>query len=297
MLYLVPMRSMTGYGRAAVDADLSSTSFRLTIEIRSVNHRGFDLKIRSDEPDAYCDVEITQAVRAVVERGTVTVAVRTERPGGGVLDVDRIREMHGALERIRREAGLTVPVDLATVAAFLSDREAPRSLLRGEEMWRALHPAVDLALAQLLETRSREGGALGVDLSRRLDGFQTIVEAIELAVKPIPARFAKRLDDRLAALRDAPGFDPGRAAQEVALMAERLDVSEEMVRLRTHLDHFRELLDTEESVGRKLDFVIQEMGREINTLGSKAQDATVAAAVIDGKAELEKIREQAQNIE
>jgi uncharacterized protein (TIGR00255 family) len=183
------------------------------------------------------------------------------------------------------------------VAAFLSNREAPRPLLGGEDMWRALRPAVDAALAQLIETRAREGAALGLDLSGRAQKLQAIVEAIELAVKPIPARFARRLDDRLAALRDVPGFDPGRAAQEVALMAERLDVSEEMVRLRTHLDHFRALLRTEVPVGRKLDFVIQEMGREINTVGSKAQDAAVAARVIEGKAELEKIREQAQNIE
>ncbi len=291
------MRSMTGYGRAAAGVGETSSSGRLTVEVRSVNHRGLDVKIRSDRSDAYCDVEITRAVRAIVDRGTVTIGIRDERPGGGALDVDRIRRTHAALERIRREADLPTPVDLATVAAFLSDAGTGENPLHGEDMWRVLRPIVEAALAELLETRNREGAALRADLAARLAHFDAIVVLVESAVKPVPARFAQRLGERLAALRDTPGFDPGRVAQEVALMAERLDVTEELVRLRTHLDHFRVLLDADVPVGRKLDFVIQEMGREINTVGSKAQDALVAAQVIEGKAELEKIREQAQNIE
>jgi uncharacterized protein (TIGR00255 family) len=293
----VIVRSMTGYGRAATAVDRGPPGTRVTVEIRSTNHRGFDAKIRSDEPDAYCDAEMTRALRAVVERGAVTVGIHGERPGSGGLDVDRIRDTLAALERIRREAALPVPVDLATVSAFLSMADGGRSALHGEDMWSVLRPAFDAALAELLETRAREGAALRADMVSRLNHFQTVAEAIDAAVKPIPARFAHRLQERLAALHDAPGFDAGRVAQEVALMAERLDVSEELVRLRVHLDRFRDLLDADGSVGRKLDFVIQEMGREINTIGSKAQDAIVASQVIDGKAELEKIREQAQNIE
>lgn len=291
------MRSMTGYGRGAAVVDGAGSSIRMAVEVRSVNHRGFDLKIRSDRSDAFCDAEITRAVRAVVDRGTVTIGIRDERPAGGALDVDRIRQTHAALDRLRREAGLPEPVDLATVAAFLADAGSGGNPLHGEELWRVLRPIVDAALAELLETRAREGAALRTDLAARLDQFQEIVAAVEIAVKPVPARFAQRLGERLVALRDTPGYDPGRVAQEVALMAERLDVSEELVRLRTHLDHFRVLLDAQVAVGRKLDFVIQEISREINTVGSKAQDAAVAAQVIEGKAELEKMREQAQNIE
>ena len=288
---------MTGYGHATADLDRGRSGVRLAIEIRSVNHRGFDLKIRSGEPDAYCDQELTREVRAVVERGTVTVGIRDERAVSGSLDVDQIRETWAALERIRREVGLVAPVDLATVAAFLSDAGGTGVALRGEDLWLVLRPSVTAALAELVATRSREGAALRADLVNRLAHLQSIVASIETALEPVLGRFARRLEDRLAVLRDTPGFDPGRAAQEVALMAERLDVSEEILRLRTHVDHFRTLLDAETPVGRKLDFVIQEIGREINTLGSKAQDATVAGLVIEGKAELEKIREQAQNIE
>lgn len=295
---------MTGHGQSAVDVDRSSAgATRLAVEIRSVNNRGFDLKIRSDEPDAHCDAEITRVVRAAVERGTVSVSVRTERSQVGALDVGRVRRMYEALERIRREAGMTTPVDLATVAAFIGTMGTSGTYVgaelsvRGEGMWNALRPAVEEAVANLVAARAREGSALRADLASRAERLAEIVARIEAGVAPGPARFARRLEDRLAALREAPGFDPGRVAQEIALMAERLDVSEELVRLRTHLDHFRTLLDADIAVGRKLDFVIQEIGREINTVGSKAQDAAVAAQVIEGKAELEKIREQAQNIE
>ena len=288
---------MTGYGRSALDAAEADSGVGWAVEIRSVNHRGFDLKVRSDEPDAYCDSEIMRLVRAAVERGTVSVQVRTSRSSGGQLDVERIRRTHHALERIRQELGMPAPVDLATVAAFLSEPAADENPFRGEQMWNSLRPAVEAAITDLVATRTREGAALREDLLGRAEHFSRIVARIEAAVEPVPGRFARRLGERLAALRDAPGYEPGRVAQEVALMAERLDVSEELVRLKTHLAHFAVLLNSEVAVGRKLDFVIQEMGREINTVGSKAQDASVAAQVIEGKAELEKIREQAQNIE
>ncbi|MEO5767314.1 MAG: YicC/YloC family endoribonuclease [Polyangia bacterium] len=288
---------MTGYGRSSADIEGGRSAVRLAVEIRSVNHRGFDLKLRSDEPDAYCDAEITRLLRASVERGSVSVTVRNDRPAGAALDLTRIKATYQSLDRMRRESGISTPVDLATVAAFMSGTKATENPIHGEEMWTRLRPAVEAAIAELLATRAREGTALGLDMGARAAHFATIVDTVAAGVGAAPARFARRLEERLAALRDAPGFDQGRVAQEIALMAERLDVSEELLRLKTHLEHFRALLEAPGAVGRKLDFVIQEMGREINTVGSKAQDATVAAQVIDGKAELEKIREQAQNIE
>jgi uncharacterized protein (TIGR00255 family) len=146
-------------------------------------------------------------------------------------------------------------------------------------------------------TRRREGAALADDLRARLHRLRGLVGQIRAAAAGLPERFSRRIEDRLAALRGQPGFEPGRVAQEAALMAERLDVTEELVRLDTHLGHLDELGRAAGSVGRKLDFIVQEVGRELNTIGSKAQDAHVAGLVIEGKAELEKLREQAQNIE
>jgi uncharacterized protein (TIGR00255 family) len=288
---------MTGFGRATVEWE----DKRLRIEVRSVNHRGLDLKIRSGLPDTYCDSEIGRAVRAAVERGAVTVSVREETTGaaaGGAIDEERARSVYAALERLRRDLGLAEPTTLATVAAFIGASPGAAALA-GEALWDVLRPGLDTALGELRATRAREGAALTGDLRTRVAKLRAGAHAIAAGAAVLPDRFARRLEERLAAVRDQPGWEPGRLAQEAALMAERLDVSEEITRLGTHLDHVDEILTpgAPGAVGRKLDFVIQEIGRELNTIGSKAQDAQIAALVIDGKVELEKIREQAQNIE
>jgi uncharacterized protein (TIGR00255 family) len=283
---------MTGFGRASVEAGHK----RLRVEIRSVNHRGLDLKIRTREPDAFCDAEIGRAVRAAVERGAVTVHIRDESAAGSAgVDEGRVRAVRAVLERLRQELGLEAPVDLPTVAAFMT--AGAGSDLEGEALWEVLRPGVEGALAELRATRAREGAALAEDLRGRLGRLEGLVGKIRSAAAGLPERFARRLEDRMAVLRGQPGFEPARVAQEAALMAERLDVSEELVRLDTHLGHLGELTRADGAVGRKLDFVVQEIGRELNTIGSKAQDAAVAGFVIDAKAELERLREQAQNIE
>ncbi|HEY4188707.1 MAG TPA: YicC/YloC family endoribonuclease [Polyangia bacterium] len=290
---------MTGFGRAAADIERPGRArTRWLVEIRSVNHRGFDLKVRSPESEPALEVELARLIRAAVERGAVTLGIREERPTASGLDVDVIRDTVAALDQIRREAQVSVPIDLATVAAFLAlDAGAAGVGLRNEEAWPALRTAVEKALVELVASREVEGAALRKDFLARTSQVAKLVEAIEEAAKAVPPRFARRLKERLASLHDAPGFDAARVAQEIALLAERLDVSEELVRLRTHLAHLTALFDEKGPVGRKLDFVLQEISREVNTIGSKAQDAEIAGQVIECKAELEKIREQAQNIE
>jgi uncharacterized protein (TIGR00255 family) len=283
---------MTGFGRASVEAG----DRRLRVEIRSVNHRGLDLKIRGTESDAFCGAEIGRAVRAAVERGAVTVHLRDESAGGSAgIDEARVRAGYAALERLRQELAIDEPVGLTTVAAFMT--QGTGSALEGEALWEALRPAVDGALAELTATRQQEGRALAADIGAHRARLLELAVKLRQATLPLAERFARRLTERLDALRGQPGFEPGRIAQEAALMADRLDVSEELVRLDTHLAHAGELVAAAGAVGRKLDFVIQEIGRELNTIASKAQDAGVAGLVIDAKAELERMREQAQNVE
>jgi uncharacterized protein (TIGR00255 family) len=287
---------MTGFGRAVVDVDAAGGNGRIRVEVRSVNHRGLDLKVRAPHPDAYCEAEIGRAVRAAVERGSITVHIREEGASArGGIDEDRARRVYAALDKLRGDLGIAGPVSLEAVAAFMSAGSGGG--LEGEALWEALRPAVEQALVELVATRRREGAALAEDLRTRLHRLRGLAGQIRAAAAGLPERFAKRIEERLAALRGQPGFEPGRVAQEAALMAERLDVTEELVRLDTHLGHLDELGRAAGSVGRKLDFVVQEVGRELNTIGSKAQDAGVAGLVIEGKAELEKLREQAQNIE
>jgi uncharacterized protein (TIGR00255 family) len=286
---------MTGFGRASVEAG----ERRLRVEIRSVNHRGLDLKIRGAEADAYCGAEIGRAVRAAVERGSITVHVRDESAGAAGVDVDvnegQVRATHAVLERLRQELKIEEPVGLRTIAAFMT--VGTGAGLEGEALWEALRPAIEAALAELGATRQQEGRALAVDIGARRTNLVDLAARLRQATAPLAEKFGRRLTEKLDAIRGQPGFEPGRLAQEAALMADRLDVSEELVRLDTHLQHAGELIGAAGAVGRKFDFVIQEIGRELNTIASKAQDAGVAALVIDAKAELERMREQAQNVE
>jgi uncharacterized protein (TIGR00255 family) len=283
---------MTGFGRASIEAG----ERRLRVEIRSVNHRGLDLKIRGTESDAYCGAEISRVVRAAVERGAVTVHVREESAGGAAgIDEARVRAAYNVLEQLRQQLEIDEPVGLSTVAAFMT--LGTGSALEGEALWEALRPAVEAAIAELIATRQQEGQVLAADIGGHRARLVELAAALREATLPLAERFARRLTERLEAFRGQPGFEPGRMAQEAALMADRLDVSEELVRLETHLARAGELGAARGAVGRKLDFVIQEIGRELNTIASKAQDAGVAGLVIDAKAELERMREQAQNVE
>ena len=292
--------SMTGFGRAR--AMLGQRAFG--VEIRSLNHRGLDVKLRAYDAQLAPEIEteILRMVRQTLARGSVAISLRDETADGqgGVLDAARVRQLHQALDKIRQEIGLPGPLDLGTVGTFMAATKAGPTTEIPASSWSDLAPAMAAALAGLCAMREHEGEAIRADLARRLVNLRALVERIaELAVL-VPGRAGRRIEERLAALVGGnPAIDPARLAQEVALLADRLDVSEEISRLRAHFDHLATLLDgkAKDAPGRRIDFLAQEIGREFNTLGGKIQDAAIAALVIDGKAELEKLREQAQNIE
>ena len=292
--------SMTGFGRASAALGARTVS----LEVRSLNHRGLDVKVRAHDlrlaPEI--EIEMLRMVRARITRGSVAINVSDEGmtgPGAGV-DLARVRQIQGALDGLRRELGLGSPVDLATVGEYLSaSRTSPAAELPGT-CWPELGAALAAALDGLLAMRAQEGAAIVDDLRGRLGNLRALVERIASLAAAVPGRAARRLEERLAVLAaTTPAIDPSRLAHEVAVLAERLDVSEEIARLRAHFEHLGSLLGGQgkDAPGRRLDFLAQEIGRELNTLGGKIQDANIAALVIDGKAELEKLREQAQNIE
>jgi uncharacterized protein (TIGR00255 family) len=289
------MMSMTGFGRAATAA----AGKRIVVEVRSVNHRNLEVKVRGRAVDAGCELEIIRAVRAGLGRGAVFVTVEEEDDEGLGLSSERMRALYQSLEALRRDLGVAQPIDLGTLAVFLralKDRGADRGL-----PWEDVRPAVEEALSSLQAMRSREGEALALEMKARLRQISDLVARLHEAVQPLPERAARRLEQRVAALARQVGVDAGRLAQEIAIAAERLDVTEELARLDVHLPHLEQLIEARdpgrEGVGRRLEFLLQEVGRELNTLGAKSQDAGVAALVVDAKAELEKIREQAQNVE
>jgi len=292
--------SMTGFGRARATLGRRAVG----VEIRSLNHRGLDLKLRAYDAQLAPEIEteILRIVRQKLARGSVSISLRDEAADGqgGVLDTGRVRQVHAALDLLCQDMGLPGPIDLGTVGAFMAaTRSGPATEIPAAS-WPDIAPAIEAALAGLCAMRAHEGEAIRADLERRLANMRTLVEKISDLATAVPGRAGRRLEERLATLVGGnQAIDAARLAQEVALLADRLDVSEEIARLRAHFDHLATLLDGKgaDAPGRRIDFLAQEIGREFNTLGGKIQDAAIAALVIDGKAELEKLREQAQNIE
>jgi uncharacterized protein (TIGR00255 family) len=283
---------MTGFGRGVAE----KAGVRATVDVRSVNHRFLDLKLRGPLAPATEDAIATR-VRATLERGAVTVSVNVVRAaGGGVrLDADAARQAHAALAELARTLG-TEPPGLGLVlaqpgvvaAASEDDRES-------DEV--AIVSALEAALAQLAQMRAREGEALARELAARLADLARLRATIEQAAANVPDQLQRRLRDRLDKLLRDESVEPARLAQEVALLADRADVTEELVRLASHLEQARELIAATAPAGRRLDFLAQELGRELNTIGSKSASAEITAAVVEAKAVLEKLREQVQNVE
>ncbi|HEY0991974.1 MAG TPA: YicC/YloC family endoribonuclease [Kofleriaceae bacterium] len=304
------MRSMTGYGRGVVERE----DVRATVEVRSVNHRFLDMKLRGAALPAAVEDGIASRVRGVLERGAVSVSVHLAGRAHGLrIDSDAASRAHRMLADLAARLASPGP-DLALVLA------QPGVVTTGEaaELDGGDRPAVtraavigalDAALAQLDGMRQAEGSALAMDLHARLDEMVASSARIAALAAGAPHHIARRLTERVKRLLeeaelDHRGEDPAvrrerdaRIAQEVALLADRADVTEELVRLASHLDQARALLGSEGPVGRRLDFLVQEIGRELNTIGAKSTTAEIGTAIVGAKATLEKVREQVQNIE
>ncbi|MBV8761449.1 MAG: YicC family protein [Deltaproteobacteria bacterium] len=280
------MRSMTGFGRGVAE----HAGRRVAVDIRSVNHRFLDLKLRGTLPPAL-EEAVSQRIKAVVDRGSITVQMSfVNTPGLAKVDLAAAGAAHVQLAEVARTLGLPGP-DLALVLAHPgvvtthSEQEMPPETILS---------ATDAALAQLQTMRDSEGLALARELTARLGELGQLREKIAGLARDVPKQLHAKLHERVSKLE---GVDPQRIAQEVALLADRADVTEELVRLGSHLEQARALVASPGEVGRRLDFLTQELGRELNTIGSKSLLAEITALVVEGKAVLEKVREQVQNVE
>jgi uncharacterized protein (TIGR00255 family) len=294
------VRSMTGYGRGVAERE----GRRVSVEIRSVNHRFFDLKLRGAVVDPAVEDRVGSRLRQRIERGALSVTLRLEGGATGAtvrVDRDAARRVHQELDRLGGELRVPGPGPgwlalLCAVPGVLIPAEpsADPDLLAAQA-----EQAVDRAVDELLVMRSTEGASLSRDLLARLARLGELAGQIEALAGAAPADARRRLHDRLERLLQGSGVavDEARLAQEVAVLADRQDVTEELVRLRSHLEQAAALIAADGAVGRRLDFLVQELGREINTIGAKSQASAIARVVVDAKAELEKVREQVQNVE
>jgi uncharacterized protein (TIGR00255 family) len=294
------IRSMTGYGQAS--AELGEA--RVSVELRSLNHRHADLRLRLPPELAASEREIRRQVLSRVKRGRVELTVNVEPLEGGAgaphLNRSLVREVVAAEVTLREEFAVEGTLDLATLLSVPGMfRTGPIELEWDDARRQALDGAIVAALDALDRERLREGEHLRQELSERLAGMAAIAAEIRDGAAVQPEAVRGRLVERLSRLAADVDLDPARVAQEAVILADRCDVTEELVRLEGHLDQAKSLLDRPDGdpVGKRLDFLWQEIQRETNTVNSKSADLELSRRALALKAEVEKVREQVQNLE
>jgi uncharacterized protein (TIGR00255 family) len=292
--------SMTGFGRGAAGVNESSW----TVELRSVNHRYLDISIKVPRRFLGWDERIKKEISAVHHRGRIDLFITyvDESLEAAKLkaDLGLAKEYLRCLNQVADELSVTGEPDLAMLASYrdiispIEDEVDAESL---KEIWPSLQEAIGDSLKECLKMRQSEGETLKIDLLERLSAFQAKVDTIEQSLPLIIEKKEKTLKERLDNLLNGIDIDPMRLAQEVAILVDKSDVTEELVRLRSHLEQFHGFLNIAEPVGRRLDFLVQEFLREVNTIASKINHAETAHLIVGMKNDLEKIREQVQNLE
>ncbi|MEB3101246.1 YicC/YloC family endoribonuclease [Ferviditalea candida] len=294
------IHSMTGFGQAGGTA----CGFHVLIDLKSVNHRYCEIMVRMPREWAALEERFKKSIQSLVKRGRVDVFVTVERE----VDASRTVEVNwplvdGLLKAAEQLSARYSFQDTLSLKDLLSvpeviriDENDPED--SSDEMEDLLMKCLQDALNQLIEMRETEGKHLFIDLEERITVLESLYEDMMRTAPRVVEEYRDKLMHRIRdVLADSAAFDETRFAMEVALMADRSNIEEELTRLRSHFRQFRQLLLAADPVGRKLDFLIQEMNREVNTIGSKANHSGLAAKVIEMKAEMEKIREQVQNIE
>jgi uncharacterized protein (TIGR00255 family) len=291
------IRSMTGFGSAEIERD----GQRLAAEIRSVNHRFCEVSIRAPKVVSAFEDQIRQLIQDRFSRGKLNLSITWSGAGdsGEVLRLNEpVTDRYVALlEQLRKRYSLDGGIDVKTLAALPDVFAWEHTAMSDEETWSLIKDLVERCSESMNLMKAREGHSLAKDLEVRLDILRTNLDTVSERAPMRPIEMRERLMERLKPLLADVELDPTRVAQEVAFYADRLDCTEECVRLSAHIDQFRHLIDGPELAGRKLNFLLQEMNREANTIGSKANDVAIQHAVIVIKEELERLREQVQNVE
>lgn len=289
---------MTGFGRGAASGD----EFTVAVEIKTVNNRYLDIHLRLSQELSPLEMNIRKRVGARLSRGRVDLNINFERTGTTTYEVNRplIAGYVSAMREIQQQFNLAGEIDVSSVAR-LPGALAPARDGLDETNTAGLERAIDEALDDLERMRESEGAALAEEMRSRVAKIEAEVPVIEAAAAGLADAYQKRLQKRIAELIARGGqtleLDAGRLAQEVAYMADRSDISEELARLRSHLEQFRAAVESEGEVGKRLDFLLQELNREANTVLSKSTEISIKDSGLAIKAEVEKLREQVQNVE
>jgi uncharacterized protein (TIGR00255 family) len=293
------MLSMTGYGRA--EAQIEGRKW--IIEIKSLNHRYIEIITRLPNVLSSLEVDIKKRVGERIFRGRIEISIQADAesgPDNGVqysLNTPLLRNYYSLLTKMKEELNLKDDVTLRTLSRFKEIFVPSETRFDPAAVWGGLQKTLDEALDALIRMRQVEGEVLKKDSLARLDTLKRYLASAKARAPRTVLEYKQRLQDRIRELTEGLEMDPVRLSQEVALLAEKSDITEEIVRFESHISQMEKLLQGSDAIGRKIDFLLQEMGREVNTLGSKSNDIAIAQDVIELKSELAKLREQAQNVE
>jgi uncharacterized protein (TIGR00255 family) len=292
------MNSMTGFGRGTASGD----AFEVSVEMKTVNNRFLDVVLKLGSELQSLEAPLKKLISARLSRGRVDVGVQYDRTQEISYELNRpvISGYLNALNELKSEFSIGGDPDINVIARLPNIFNVKKDEA-GSDFMMAVGNAVSAALDDLEMMRSSEGEMLKTELSERLSNIEKLTEAIESETGNIAEeyrqRLTKRITELLARTESQIELDQGRLAQEVAYLADRADISEEIARLRTHIEHFRSIMDEEKEVGKRLDFLTQELNREANTITSKTNNMIVKENALQAKSEIEKIREQVQNVE
>lgn len=288
---------MTGYGRVVALLD----GRNIAVEAKSVNHRFLEISLRTPSALFPLEMEYKKKIGERFKRGRIDVSIRLEGEGADTskvnLNLEIAHNYFDVLSRLKAEFYLQEPITLKSLTVFRDIFTPPSETELSPDFLSRVEKTLQEALSMLVNMRQDEGMALYSDMQMRLKVITEIMETIRLRAPQVVLEYQKRLADRIKELTAGYVLDDARLAQEVAIMADRCDITEELVRMQSHINQFEALLQSEDAEGKKIDFLLQEMNREINTIGSKSNNAEIARQVIEAKSELGKLREQAQNIE
>jgi uncharacterized protein (TIGR00255 family) len=294
------MKSMTGFGRGSA----AGANFKVSVDLKTVNNRFLDVHLRTGAELASLETIVRRRIGEKLSRGRVDVAINLDRSNELTYEVNRplIAGFVEAMRAVQREFNLAGEPDVNVLARLPGALQPVRDGGLTEEMSKGVEQAVDEALTELNQMREREGASLAAEMSSRLDAIERQVPLVESMAKDLVEAYRSRLQKRISELLARDGMeimelDQGRLAQEVAYLADRSDISEEITRLRSHVAQFRETISAGGEAGKRLDFLTQELNREANTVLSKSTDLSIKEAALSIKAEVEKLREQVQNVE
>ena len=290
------IKSMTGYGKATLSQDQKEYQ----VEIKSVNHRYLDISVKMPRTLSYLEEEVKKAIATKVKRGKIDVFISFENNSSEGKEIKINTEIAkiyiDELKKLAKQEDILANIEVTEISKF-PDVLSIQNNQEDETIKVELIETVSHATDKLVQMRAVEGNKMAEDLLIRIQAIQEKVKEISSLSTGLIEEYVVKLEGRIKEILKNQEVDPARLAQEVVIYADKCSVEEEVTRLKSHISQFQKLLDSEEAIGKKLDFIIQEMNRETNTIGSKANNLEITNNVIDVKTELENVREQIQNIE